>query len=215
VIKENSVSFVEILNPISAFSVCCYHRLLKELKQLDKGLGLEYSVKEMEAQLVRVRNEIAKEQAEKEGLHNYLSQLISEKTRLEARLAHYRKQLAQDIANLSSASKETMQEIKDSLKSGIDNSMREVNKLAEEALRVGKEIGSLEANIESLNWIKPLLLLVRGGNELDGQEIKAISLAVQRSISSWLNDNHGEDWDLSLLRLSIGNSISELEKWNP
>ena len=80
---------------------------------------------------------------------------------------------------------------------------------------LNKEVGNLESKIESLNWIKPLLLLVRGGNELDDQEIKAIGLKVLRGISSWLNENYGQDWNLALLRSSIENSVSELEKWTP
>ncbi len=190
-------------------------RLFKELRMLDKGLNLEYAIKETEAQLGRIRNEITKDQAEKESLHAYLKQLTVEKANLETRIAHYRKQLANDITTLSEASKKTTREINDSLKLGIQVSLSEVNKLSGEALRVGKEVGNLESKIESLNWIKPLILLIRGDNGLDDYEVKTISLAVLRSISSWLNDNYGEDWDLSLLRLNIGSSISELEKWKP
>ncbi len=190
-----------------------HRRLLKELKQLDKGLSLECLIKENEIQLTKLRNETAKEQAEKEGLHNYLSQLISEKTRLEAQLAHNRKQLAQDIDSLSSASEKTIREINDSLESGIDNSMREVNKLTEEALRVGKEVGKLESNIESLGWIKPLLSMVRGDNGLDDYQVRAIGLSVLRSMLSWLNENYGQDINLYLLINNMQSTIAELEKW--
>jgi chromosome segregation ATPase len=189
------------------------HRLLKELKQLDKGLAIEYLVEETEAQLTKLRNETAKEQAEKEGLHNYLNQLISEKTSLEAQVANYRKQLAHDIVNLSSASKETIKEINDNLKSGIKASLSEVNKLSEEATRVGKEVGKMEANIESLSWIKPLLSMVRGENELDDHQVRAIGLSVLRSMLSWLNENHDQDINLYSLIYSIRNTITELEKW--
>ena len=190
-----------------------YHRLLKELKQLDKGLAMEYLIKGKEAQLTKLSNEIAKEQAGKEGLHNYLNQLTSEITNLEARLANYRKQLAQDIANLSSASKETMQQINDSLKSGIVNSTREVKKLADEAEKVGEEVGKLEANIESLSWIKPMLSMVRGENGLDDYQVRVIGLTVLRSMSSWLNENHVQDSNLYLLKSNISNTITGLEEW--
>lgn len=190
-----------------------YRRLLKELEQLDKGLAMEDLVKEKEAQLTKLRTEIAKEQAEKEGLHSYLNQLISEIARLEARLAHYRKQLAQDIEALSSASEKTMREINDRLKSGIDNSLTEVNKLADEALRMGKEFGKMESNIESLNWIKPLLSMVRGENGLDDYQVRVIGLAVLRAMSSWLQENNGQDLNSSLLRTCTENTISELERW--
>ena len=174
---------------------------------------MECLIKENEIQLTKLRNETAKEQAEKEGLHNYLSQLISEKTRLEAQLAHNRKQLAQDIDSLSSASEKTIREINDSLESGIDNSMREVNKLTEEALRVGKEVGKLESNIESLGWIKPLLSMVRGDNGLDDYQVRAIGLSVLRSMLSWLNENYGQDINLYLLINNMQSTIAELEKW--
>ncbi len=187
-----------------------YRRLLKELRTLDKGLNLECLIRENEIQLTKLINEMDKEQAEKEGLHNYLNQLISEKTRLEARIAYYRKQLAQDIEALSSASEKTIREINDSLKSGIDNSMREVNKLTKETLRVGKEVGKLESNIECLSWIKPLLSMVRGDNGLDDYQVRAIGLSVLRSMSSWLNENHSQGNNLFFLKNNINNVIMEL-----
>jgi len=189
------------------------NRLFKELMLLDKILSLEYSIKEREAQLDRTGNEIAKGQVEKEGLHSYLAQLTSEKTELEAQLARYRKELAQDIATLSSASKETIHRINDGLESGIEVSLSQVHRLADEAANVGKQIGKMEASIESLSWIKPLLLLVRGENGLDNYQVRIIGLNVLRSMSSWLNEKHGSD--LYWLKSNINNAIGELEKWNP
>lgn len=190
-----------------------YRRLFKELRMLDKGLNLEYKVKEIEAQLEKVRNEITKEQTEKENLHAYLKQLTVEKGNSENQLAHYRKQLANDIAALSEAYKKAMQEISDSLELGIKVNLSEVNKLSDEALRVGKEVGKLEASIESSAWIKPLISMVRGESGLNDYQVRIIGLTVLRSMSLWLNENHGQDFNLYLLKNSIHNAISELEQW--
>ncbi len=188
-------------------------RLFKELRVLDKGLNLEYKVKETEAQLDKVSNEIAKGQTEKDNLHAYVKQLTVEKANLETRLAHYRKQLANDITTLSEASKKTIKEINDSLKLSIQVSLSEVNKLSEEAVRAGKEVGKLEAGIESLGWVKPLVSMVRGENGLDDYQVRIIGLTVLRSMSLWLNEKYSQDLNLYLLKNSIHNAISELEKW--
>ena len=196
---------------IKAEELCS--RLFKELRMLHKGLNLEYKVKEIEAQLEKVRNEITKEQTEKENLHAYLKQLTVEKGNLENQLAHYRKQLANDIAALSEAYKKAMQEISDSLELGIKVNLSEVNKLSDEALRVGKEVGKLEASIESSAWIKPLISMVRGESRLNDYQVRIIGLTVLRSMSLWLNENYGQDFNLYLLKNSIHNAISELEQW--
>ena len=190
-----------------------YHRLLKELRQLDKGLSLESSVRAKRAELKSIEHKITKEQAEQEKLHTSVNQLNSERLKLEAQLAQSRKHLALDINALSNSSKEAIQEIRDSLKSGVRLSLTEVNKLADEALRVGKEFGRMESNIESFNWIKPLLSMVRGENGLDDYQVRVIGLAVLRAMSSWLQENHGQDMNCYWLKGSITNTVSQLERW--
>jgi len=188
-------------------------RLLKELSMLDKGLNLEHAIKGKEAELDRKRDEIDKGKAEIEGIHSYLKQLTSEKTRLESQITNYRKQLANDISILSAASKKTIQEINDNLESGIEVSLSEVDKLTDTAVSVGKEVGKLEASIESLSWIKPMLSLVRGENGLNNYQVRIIGLNVLRSMSSWLNENHTNN--LYFLKSNINSVIGELEKWKP
>lgn len=176
-------------------------------------LYLEYAVKEKKAQLAGVKNEIVQEQTERESLNTYLNQLTLEKTRLEAQLAQYRKQLDQDINNLSNASKTSIREINDSLNSTIGASLSEINKLAEEATRVGKEVGKMEASIESLSWVKPLVSMVRGNNGLDDYQVRVIGLTVLRSMSLWLNENHGQGINLYFLKNNIQSAIKGLEEW--
>ena len=88
-----------------------------------------------------------------------------------------------------------------------------MNKLSEEAVRAGKEMGKLEASIESLGWIKPLISMVRGESGLDDYQVRIIGLTVLRSMSLWLNENHGLDFNLYSLKSYFSNAISELEKW--
>jgi len=215
--KEDLNKFTVKLKEISAHhdikpeDLC--RRLLKELGQLDKGLSLESFAGEKRSQLTKVENEIAKEEAEKEGLVASTNQLKSERLELETQLAQSRKHLAQDISALSDTSKKAVQEIRDGLKSGVENSLSEVHRIKEEALKVGKEVGRLESSIESFSWIKPLLSMIRGENGLDDYQVRVISMTVLRSMSSWLNENHGQDLHSSLLRTCIENTISELDRW--
>ena len=190
------------------------NRLLKDLKSLDNGLNLEYAVKEKQAQLTEVTDKIARGQTEKDNLHAYLKQLMLEKGELEARLSHYRKQIDYDISALSHASEKAIQDINKSLKDGIGSGLLEVSKLADEAVKLGKEVGEMEARIESLNWIKPMLSMVRGENGLKDYQVRVIGLTILRGVSLWLNENYGQDFNLYSLKRYINDTISEFEKWN-
>ena len=94
---------------------------------------------------------------------------------------------------------------------GIDVGLTEVNKLADEAVRVGREVGRLETSIESSRWIETLLSMIRGENGLDDSQVRVIGLNILRSMSSWLSENHNDD--LYWLKNHISNTIGELEKW--
>ena len=188
---------------------------MKELASLDKSLTLEHKVKkkiaDTETELNSKSNELAKVQAEIDGLHKYIKQLMAEKTKLETQIANYRKQSADDISILSTASKKAIEGIDSKLSSGIEDGMSEINKLNDMSLRVGKDLGKLEADIESLNWIKPLLTLVRGEDGLDRYQVRVIGTNVLRSMSSWLQENYANDQ--YLLRSQINSVIRELEQW--
>lgn len=158
-------------------------------------------------------NEIDKRQADKDELHAYIKQLTLEKAELEAGLSRHRQQLSNDIASLSRASRKAVRQINISLEAGIKDGLLQVDKLKEKTLKVGKEVGNLEARIESLSWVKPLISMVRAEDGLDDYQVRVIALTILRSMSSWLDENHGQDIKLYMLKSNISSAIGELKGW--
>ena len=91
--------------------------------------------------------------------------------------------------------------------------MIKIEKINDDALRVGKEIGKLEADIDSTLWVKQLVSLVNGEENLKDHQVRVISLRVLKGISSRLNEPHVYDFGLDLAKTSISNVISGLERW--
>ena len=218
---EKLIKFTSKLKDISAHHETnpdeIGNRLFKELRRLDKGLNLELLVKEKKAQLAAIDSEIAQKQTKAQELTTSTDQLNSNQLKLEVQLAQSRKHITQDIGAINKAAQNAISSIKASLTPSIDESLREVRRLSDEALKVGRELGKLEGDIESYGSVKTLVSLVRGDDGLDNYQLRVIGLTVLRGIYSWLEDKESSP-DLTfdstyLLKNSISSSISELEKW--
>ena len=96
---------------------------------------------------------------------------------------------------------------------GINNGLTEIDKLTDGAVRVGKEIGQLEARLESLSWIEPMLLMVRGEKGITDYQVRVVGIHVLRGMSLWLNEKHGQDYNLLSLNRHVNGLVEELEQW--
>jgi hypothetical protein len=91
--------------------------------------------------------------------------------------------------------------------------LKEINKLSDKSLEVGRSVGKLEADIDALGWIKPLLSLFKGEGKVEPQQFKNTALITLKSLSSWLKDQYvgGDYW----LESHIQSTIGRLEEWKP
>jgi len=132
---------------------------------------------------------------------------------LRAALLEERRHATKDIKAINTVAESTITKLKQDLSSGISESVTEVNKLRDQALRLGEELGQFNEMIESNKWLKGLQSLVKGDKEVEPCQVRVIGITVLQAMLSWL-DHHTQDSGIPwLLRPSISNLIGELERW--
>ncbi|MFC1956180.1 hypothetical protein ACFLWZ_06680, partial [Chloroflexota bacterium] len=135
-------------------------------------------------------------------------------TELKAILLEQRKHITKDINNIITAAGRTIAEQNQNLRSGVNESVSEVNRLRNHALQLGKELEQFNELIESNKWLKSFQALVKGDEKIEPDQVRVIGTIVMQALLTWL-DRHSQDSGATwLLRPSIVTLISGFEKWN-
>jgi len=188
-------------------------RLVDELEQLDEGLGLETIIKVKKQELRRIEDTVLKTKEESEAISSTNEELRQERSSLRAALLEERRHITKDIRAINTTARSMITKLKQDLGTGVRESVIEVNKLRNQALRLGKELGQFNEMIESNKWLKGLQALVKGDEEVEPDQVRVIGITVMQAILSWLNQRSEDSSIPYSLRLSISNLIGELEKW--
>ncbi|MFC1966461.1 hypothetical protein ACFLWI_05905 [Chloroflexota bacterium] len=221
-----------------------YRKLMDELKQLDEGLGLDTITKVKKQELRKLENTVLKAEEESAAISSTNETLRQEQSELKAVLLEERSNITNNIEainrtaenttakletvileereqirkvfeNIITATENTIAEAKQNLRSAVDESASEVNRLKNQALELGVQLGQFNELVESNKWLKGLQALVKGDDEVEPDQVRVILITVIKSALVWL-DNHTQDagsqW---LLRPTITNLIGELERWKP
>ena len=141
--------------------------------------------------------------------------LKQEKASLKATVKTEKEQIIKDLKSINISVKNTISEFKRELQVSMSDSFTEINKLRDQSLTLGKNLGQLTEIIEANEWLRSLQALVRNDNSVEPEKVRAIALMVLRGIHDWLESNYHDDYSLSLLKMSISNVISEVGKWKP
>ena len=185
---------------------------MDELEQLDEGLGLDTITRAKKGEISKLKKEILKTGKELAALRSIIQKLGEERASSRAVLLEERRHIVTDIKAINTIAKNTITELKRDLSTGVRKNIIEVNKLGNQALRLGKELGQYNEIIESNKWLKGLLALVKG-DEMEPEKVRGIGITVLHPMITWL-DHHSQDSGISwLLRSSISNLIGELERW--
>jgi len=190
-----------------------YSKLMDELEQLDEGLGLETIVNAKNEELRRIENTIVRAKEESSGIISTNEKIRQERSSLRAAQLEEQRYLTKDIKSINTIARNTIVEFKRDIESVVGVSIVEVNKLSDQALQLGKELGQYNEMIESNKWLKGLLALVKD-DEVEPEKVRVIGITVLRSILSWMKhyyENSNSPWWL----VSISNLIGELERWKP
>lgn len=220
------------------------NKLMDELEQLDKGLGLDTVTKAKEQKLRGVEATILQKQEESVGISSTNEKMRQERSELRAVLSEERKHIAESIIAIKTTAENTGTELKavlseerklisknlevisttvqrtfaelnQNLNSGVGESVSEVNRLRDRALKLGKELGQYNEIIESNKLLKGLQSLLKGDEEVEPDQVRVIEITLVKALLAWLN-RHSQGGDvLWLLKPYVINLIGELERWKP
>jgi predicted nucleic acid-binding Zn-ribbon protein len=188
-------------------------RLLHELETLDKGLGLETLIKTKQMELNKAEQAVAETKKELETTKAVVGSLTQEKADLETSIKETRERVSKEIAKLIPIAKETINRLGNELQRGNEEALAEVQRLRDEALEVGKEVGRYQCIVEVNRWLNELLSLARGEENIEGKRVRVIALLILRGIAAWLKRYESDDIGVSTISLTADNLIKELEQW--
>jgi len=188
-------------------------RLLHELENLDKGLGLETLIESRRRELEEATNSLASMRNEIEATRTIIDSLKQEQMNLNGTIRETRQNVSQEINMLIPMAQETIDKLGQDLRLGTEEALVEVRRLKDEAIELGREVGQSEGILQVNQWLKELMALVRGEGGVEGKRVRVIALSVLRALHIWLERQQSAS--LTLLSLTVKNLISELERWQP
>jgi len=186
-------------------------RLLHELQTLDKGLTLETLIRNRQQELDKMEQAITKSRKEAETARAVVGSLEQEKTNLEESIKEMRKKVMREIAKIVPLAQDAVTKFNKDLRRGNDEALAEVQRLKDEAIEVGREIGQYEGVLQSNEWLNELLDLVRGEENIAGKRVKVIALLVVRALHTW--SKRQDSLSYTFLPHSLETLIGELERW--
>ncbi len=192
-----------------------YSRLMDELEQLDEGLGLDTITKAKKQELCRIEDTLLKAKEESVGISSTNEKLRQERSSLKAALLEERRHVVTDIKAINTTARSTITKLKQDLSSGIGESITEINKLRNQALDLGKELGHFESVVKSNQWLQELLALVKGEDSVSCGQARVIGLTVLRGILALIHWRYDEIGLPQLLTTKITAAVDELERWKP
>ncbi len=189
--------------------------LLHELEQLEKGLSLEILVRKEQQELGKTKQSQDKAQEELAALKAAIQELRQEQASLHAVIKEERENISKEAQAIIRLARDTVTKLKQNLEDGVEEAVTEVQRLKDQALEVGSELGRCQALVEANEWLRQLLALVRCDGDVTGNQVRVVGLALLRGISAWLNQQPDEIRALSQLKVRITDTIEELERWRP
>jgi len=188
-------------------------RLLQELEELETGLGLESHLEMKRKELDKVEQAIVKAQREREALDSALQELRQQREGLRKSIAEEKSHVRKEIGAIAKIVRDASGELRQDMRNGVAEALLEVHKLRGQALELGQELGHFEATIEANEWLRSLLILVKGDGGIGASQVRAIGLPVLRGVQRWLEQNQKDIPLLYLLRTQIDAAIQGLEQW--
>jgi transposase len=186
-------------------------RMLYELQTLDKGLTLETIIRSRQQEMDKMEQAMAKSKKEVETTRAVVGSLGQEKTNLEESIKEMREKVMREIAKIVPLAQDAIAELSKDLRRGSDKALAEMQRLRDEAMEVGKDVGRYEGILKSCEWLDELLALVQGKENIAGKRVKVIALLVVRAIHTWSKCQ--DSLSYTLLPHALETLIGELERW--
>ena len=85
------------------------------------------------------------------------------------------------------------------------------DQLIKNTLDLAENIGRMEAELRSYEWLEALLLLVQGKGDLQPQKVRILGLILLKSINAWLGQHQAGS--PTMMRWNIERLVQEFEGW--
>jgi predicted nucleic acid-binding Zn-ribbon protein/predicted DNA-binding protein YlxM (UPF0122 family) len=188
-------------------------RLMSELEELEAGLGLESRLEPKREELNNVEQAIVKARQEREALDSALQQLRQQQATLRKSIAEEQAHVRKEMQAIAKIARDASAELRQDMRKGIAEAVLEVQRVRDQALEVGQELGHFEATIEANEWLRSLLPLVKGDGSVDASQVRAIGLSVLRGVQRWLEQSQNEMQLPYLLTIQVSAAAEGLEQW--
>lgn len=132
---------------------------------------------------------------------------------LETVMKEERRHAVADMKAIGTLVDNTVTSLKKNLGDGVSEGTFEINRLRNQALMLGKELGQFNEMIESNKWLKGLSAMVKGDEKLEPCQVRVIGITLMRAMHTWLEHYAQNNAVPYSLRSWISNTIGELEKW--
>lgn len=190
-------------------------RLLSELEQLDKGLRLDSQIKAKRAQLLEVTRAVQNDQEVVDRLRSEIEELRRQRADIQGQIAAGQAlltgELNSDISELRAAGSNMHQ----ALSTASDQVSAEMQKIADQALQVGQELGRYDATIRQNQLMAILATLLTSPEEVKARDAQFVWLWVLRRLRDWARMQEGLTTGLYMLVSHLESVISDLESWKP
>lgn len=188
-------------------------RLMSELEELEAGLGLESRLEERREELSKVEQDILQAKRESEALDSALQQLRQQQVTLHRSISEEQAHVRKEMRAIAKIARDATAELRQDMRKGVAEASLEVQRVRDQALEVGQELGHFEATIQANEWLRSLLPLVKGDGSVDASQVRAIGLPVLRGVQRWLEQSQNEMQLPYLLTIRISAAAEGLEQW--
>jgi len=188
-------------------------RLLHELEELDAGLGLESSVQMQREELKRIGQSIVKAREERKALDSALAQLRGQQAVMHADIAEEESHVCSEIQAIARIAGGTVASLKQELRNSTAQVLLEVQRLRDQALDLGRELGRYDAVIEANQWLLIMGALVKGDGNIPAGDVRVVGLLVLRGVKGWIQQNQSQISLPYRLTTRVSAAIEELVQW--
>jgi len=188
-------------------------RLLHDLEALDRGLTLGTLIQSRRQELDKKEQALVSTQKEIRTVRAVVDALKQEKRNLEDSIKETREKVGGEIVKIIPLAQDAVAKLRKDLQRGNDEALAEVQRLRDEAIEVGKDVGRYEGTLQSCQWLNELLALVQGEENIESNRVRIIVLPVVRALHSWLKNHHSYSLSFTSLSFAVERLISDLETW--
>jgi chromosome segregation ATPase len=187
-------------------------KLFRGLESYNKSVGLDELVNLKESELKQYQQNIVAAKKEHESLKAAILALQQHKTALEVSINTTREWVSEEIAKIVPITKVTINRFHQELQLGSKAHLDDIQRLKEQVLDTGKEIGRYQTIVKENEWLIELLSITKGEADLKTERMRVILMRILRGAYSILKHNRTKS-GFYLPMYATGQLIGELEKW--